>query len=131
MLPLLFALFIAPYVAAAPRVTPGCTVPIPAVTVGAMLNRQHVGGAFKAVKTEAPETTFAADRRIAIVTFGCRGDYIDELNQEDADFEARGINPARFADEQAQVIVLFLKSPPLPREAIIVRGTLLALTSYR
>ena len=65
-----------------------CEEPLSALASAGCSTSKHVGGAFfsKGLDTP-PEGTAATDRHILIPTFGCRGDYLDEWDNEPRDWE--------------------------------------------
>lgn len=109
-------------------VTAGCLQPYDALDIGRSLARERVGSAYIAFDPGVGEAKAAhtADGRIVIVAFGCRGDYIDEIKQEDAEERDGKHRWVRFTNEAAMVIVGFTK-PPTARESVVTQVTLDAL----
>lgn len=72
--------------------SPGCVAPLSALDIGRALGRQNVGHAWHAAPAPNQEATAARSDQAVVMTFGCRGDYVDELDAEDLD----GDRNARF-----------------------------------
>lgn len=107
----------------------GCGFRVLAADLAHNLKAQHVGNGkwFRDSRLDQPGMTNATDTRILIITFACRGDYIDERQRED-DETARGEGKPAFWDDDAMAIVGIQKGAPTPREAAIIRATLAAAT---
>jgi hypothetical protein len=102
-----------------------CNPPWQAVAVGRTLAAQGVGRDWAPwTKPDCNECTGATSvpAKAMILTFGCEGDYLDELAAEEAD----GIRKVTFRNDQAFVIVAFLR-PVTAREAAVTRLTLATL----
>lgn len=113
------------------EVSPGCVKPYSAMEIGQTLARQRVGAGYHALPAkELPNEEMTAaqsgDRRIVLMAFGCRGDYVDELQQEDKEIANGEHRPIRFVNDTAMVIAIFTK-PPTARESAVVQLTLDAL----
>ncbi|HZT93466.1 MAG TPA: hypothetical protein VE985_03195, partial [Gaiellaceae bacterium] len=121
----------APPPSTSPGVTPGCVRPLSALDIGQAMTRQQIGVGYRSADDPKsyPGTSLAVsgDKRIMIISFGCQGDYIDEIEREDKEISEGQYRPIRFTNEAAFVIVLFLK-PPTAREAIVTKATVAALS---
>jgi len=126
----LAALLVAAPAAAADRPEPGCVQPLDAMQIARTLARQHVGTGYSRQGGSAAMTeAVSGDKRIWIFAFGCLGDYRDELEREDRDARENGYRFTRFTNDEAMVLAIFWPTPPpTPREAIITRATLAALS---
>lgn len=106
-----------------------CAQPWSAIDVARTLERQGVGREWKAVP-QPPE----AERRMAmskpsraiVMTFGCQGDYLDELAAEDREI-ADGDKLIRFQNDGALALVVFYR-PVTAAEGAVTRATLANLT---
>ncbi len=112
-------------------VSPGCVRPFSALAIGQSLAKQRVGSNYQAVTKDLPNeemtSAVSGDKRIGLMAFGCRGDFQDELAQEDKEIQDGQYRPVRYTNDEAMVIVVFTK-PPTARESAITRATLASLS---
>src|ERR1700689_1707902 len=108
MHPILTAAIVATLATAAPLPAHAwtCDEPWSAIAIGHTLERQAVGRKWAPLKvtcSECSASVSVADRAM-VITFGCDGDYQDELRTEDQETGPRFV---RFTNDAAHVIVVF------------------------